>query len=92
MARGWESKSVESQQAEASEAVARTTARPLTAEARAAQAERRTLELARARLRADLEAATVPAHREMLARALVDLDRRIGDAPHNPSERVAPGR
>lgn len=92
MARGWESKAVESQQAEASERAAPTTARPATAEARAAEAEQRTLELARARLRADLEAATVPAHREMIARALDELDRRIGTSPRASSERIAAGR
>ena len=92
MARGWESKSVESQQAEASEAGVLKRERPLTAEARAAGVERRTLELARARLRADLEAATVPAHREMLARALGDVDRRIGDLIRTPSGRAPGGR
>lgn len=92
MARGWESKAVESQQAEASERAAPTTARPVTAEVRAAEAERRTLELARARLQADLEAATVPAHREMIARALGDLDRRIGTVALDASARVAASR
>ena len=77
MARGWESKSVESQQADASEGTASTAARSLTPEALAAHAERRTLELARNRLRADLLTATVPAHREMLSRALGDLEHRI---------------
>jgi hypothetical protein len=92
MARGWESKSVESQQAEASEAGAPKGDRPLTVEARAARTERRTLELARARLQADLETAAVPAHREMLARALGDVDRRIGDLLRPPSERAPGGR
>ena len=75
MARGWESKSIESQQADAS--ADRTKKRALTPEAQAIEAQRRDLSLARARVAADLERATAPAHRQMLEAALADLDARI---------------
>jgi hypothetical protein len=77
MARGWESKSVESQQADA--AADRSRKAPLAPEARAVEAQRRELSLARARVAADLERATIAAHRQMLERALADLDTRLGE-------------
>ena len=77
MARGWESKSIESQQADAAADRSRKTA--LTPEALATEARRRELNLARSRVVADLECATAPAHRQMLERALADLDARIRD-------------
>lgn len=76
MARGWESKAVESQQDAATE-------RPkgggapvsrLDAERRSARA---TLQLSRARVAADLDRATAPAHRAMLEQAIAELDRQI---------------
>jgi hypothetical protein len=75
MARGWESKSIESQQADAAES--RTRRKVLSPEALAIETKHRDLSLARARVAADLERATVPAHRQMLEQALADLDRRI---------------
>jgi hypothetical protein len=75
MARGWESKAVEVQQEEAAQARRRD--RPPSAEERAAGARRRTLELARAKTSADLSRATTPAHREMLERAIADLDKEL---------------
>jgi hypothetical protein len=48
-----------------------------TAEERAAATARRTLELSRAKVEGDLRRATTEAHREMLRRALADLDRRL---------------
>lgn len=75
MARGWESKSVESQQDAAQ--VPRTRGPALTPEQAARQAERATLMLARTRALADLQRACVPAHRGMLEQAIADLDRRI---------------
>ncbi len=73
MARGWESKSVEAQQEEASRARAGS-GRPATPEERARQQRRQTLELARARAAADLERAMTAAHRAMLRQAIADLD------------------
>jgi 4'-phosphopantetheinyl transferase EntD len=65
MARGWESKSVESQQESA---------------AAKRRAEQATLKLARTRALADLQQACAPAHRAMLEQAIADLDRRLADA------------
>ena len=75
MARGWESKSVEAQQADRDrhEPVAPAAAPD---EARAL-ARRRTLELARARARADLSTATHPAHRAMLEAAIKSIDEQL---------------
>ncbi len=78
MARGWESKSVEAQQADREGSVER---RPQVSEAQAAQlARRRTLELAKARATADLAAARRPAHRRMLEEAIRALDAEL-EAP-----------
>jgi hypothetical protein len=64
MARGWESKAIESQQDDA--ARARATRRALTAEERERQTRRETLGLALAQSQSELTAACRPAHREML--------------------------
>jgi hypothetical protein len=64
MARGFESKSVESQQEEAQRA--RTIRPALSEEELARQARRATLELALARTESEMAAACRPAHREML--------------------------
>lgn len=75
MARGFESKDVEFQQAEAERG--KTHRRPLTPEQREDAARRRTLELSLARARADLEAATSPAHRTMLQQAIAALEQQL---------------
>ena len=75
MARGWESKSVESQQDAA--AAPRTVGPPLTAHELARKSERATLMLARSRAMADLQHACAAAHRAMLESAIADLDARI---------------
>ena len=77
MARGFESKMVEFQQEEAARRGAGTRQRQLTADEQAQQARRRSLELARARAAADLERATVPAHRKMLEQAIAALDEQL---------------
>ena len=75
MARGWESKSVESQQADRE---AQGSSRPeMTVEERTIQSRRNTLMLARARASAELTAATEPAHRAMLEAALKAIDEQI---------------
>ena len=75
MARGWESKSVEAQQDEASRDRVR---KPHLTPGQRATAERRaTLELKRTRTAADLERATVPHHRQMLERALAAIDDQL---------------
>ncbi|MEZ5318508.1 MAG: hypothetical protein R2752_13995 [Vicinamibacterales bacterium] len=76
MARGWESKSVEAQQAERESRGTRADG-PASPEARARLARRRTVELALARARADLEVATRPGHRDMLVRAIETLEQQL---------------
>ena len=75
MARGFESKMVEFQQEEA--ARGRPAAASLTPEEQQARAKRQGLELARARAAADLERATIPAHRRMLEQALSAIDDQL---------------
>jgi hypothetical protein len=77
MARGWESKSVESQQADREASSAAATA-PSGEEA-ARLARRRTLELSRTRALGDLATACRPGHRAMLEAALETLDAQIRD-------------
>jgi hypothetical protein len=74
MARGWESKAVEAQQADR-EHHEPTPAGPPIDPARAAR--RRTLELARARAQSDLDVARHPAHRKMLEAAIRALDEQL---------------
>lgn len=78
MARGFESKSVESQQADREAAQKPAGSRLSPADA-AQVARRRTLEMARARAVQDLQAAQVPAHRSMLETAIAALDAQIAD-------------
>ena len=75
MARGWESKSVEAQQAE--RAARAEPAGPASAEDAARLARRRTLELTRARAIADLASARSAAHRQMLEAAIRALDDQL---------------
>jgi hypothetical protein len=72
MARGFESKDVEFQQAEAERTKA--LGRSLTPAQREAQTTRRTLELALAKTRADRQAARSDAHRRMLDQAIASLE------------------
>ena len=75
MARGFDSKAVEAQQ----EAAQNRTplGPPVSRDEAARRGELATLTLARARADADLQRATVEAHRTMLERAIADLDARI---------------
>ncbi len=77
MARGWESKAVESQQDEALRDRQRQSKRTLTAAEKTALTQQKILELARARTLLDLEGATQPEHRRMLERALAALDDQL---------------
>jgi hypothetical protein len=77
MARGWESKSVESQQEAA--AVKPSGAAAFSPEEARRRADRGILLLARTRALADLQQACVPAHRAMLEQAIADLDRRLNE-------------
>jgi hypothetical protein len=75
MARGFESKDVEFQQAEANRPKGRGPS--LTALEREAQDRRRTVAMALSNVRAELAAATNPAHREMLKQAIAALERQL---------------
>jgi hypothetical protein len=77
MARGWESKAVEAQQAEAS--IRTRTGPPVSRDEASRRAQLATLALARAKAEADLRTATASAHRSMLEHAIADLDRQIAD-------------
>lgn len=75
MARGWESKAVEQQQEEA--AANKTSRAPKSAEQIAAEQRRQSVELSRQRILQQLQVACNPRHREMLERALADLDAQL---------------
>ena len=78
MARGWESKNVESQQEEAQN---QRDLRPaLTAEERARHDRRKGLELALATKRGELAAAATEAHRAYLTRAISDLETALSNS------------
>jgi hypothetical protein len=76
MARGWESKSVEQQQEQATFSAERT-GRQLTPEQIAEQQRLRGLQLSRQRTLQQLERASNPQHRAMLEKALEDLNARL---------------
>jgi len=76
MARGWESKSVESQIADAESPAAPTQA--LTPEQRETQAKRGSLELSRRRVLQEIETTRSAARRAALQQALAFLDQEIG--------------
>jgi len=76
VARGWESKSVEEQQAAAYETAGTPKAR-LTPEQKAAQSRKEGLKLSRSRIIQQLDAATNPRYRESLGQALANLEEQI---------------
>jgi hypothetical protein len=76
MARGWESKSVESQIEDAEAAASR--GEPLTPEQREARRKREGFELSRRRVVRELAETRSPSRKESLAHALAFLDEEIG--------------
>ncbi len=79
MARGWESKDVESQ-LEATEAPKQMPGPvPKSPEQLMREQERRDLQLSRTRIANDLASATHPNHRKSLEAALAHLDKKIAD-------------
>jgi hypothetical protein len=79
MARGWESKDVESQ-VEAKTSVTEPQGKgPKTAEQVLREQERRGLQLSRTRILNDLQNATNPNHRKSLEAALAHLDKKIAE-------------
>jgi hypothetical protein len=79
MARGWESKSVESQKEDAASGAERREA--LTPEQRAIKLRREGFELSRRRVLHDLETAQSPVRRHSLELGLAFLDEEIGKLP-----------
>jgi hypothetical protein len=78
MARGFESKDVEFQQAEAERI--KTLGPPLSAEERDRKSKRQSIALALARARADLAAARTPAHKKMLTEAITALEQQLASS------------
>jgi hypothetical protein len=75
MARGWESKSVEAQMEEAE---APSVAKPrLSPQEIEAKQQRETLLLTKKKFEADLERSSNERHREILKRALVEVDKQL---------------
>jgi hypothetical protein len=79
LARGWESKSVESQQEESFRESEQRDSQALSPEERARQERRASLELSRSRTLDQLEHANGAAHRAMLKRTLLALERDLAD-------------
>lgn len=77
MARGWESKSIEAQQADREAVNPKVTGALPTPEEAARADRRRTLELSRARAVSDRVTAASPAHREMLDQAIRAIDAQL---------------
>jgi len=78
MARGWESKSVEAQQAEATDKS--SSPRPkMSAEAAAHFREREGIRLARQRVLQQLEQSQNPRHRQLLQDELAELERKLSE-------------
>jgi hypothetical protein len=79
MARGWESKSVEDQQADAAEKPGPERV-VLTAQEAARQRELESLRLSRQNILEQLERAHDPRHRHMLEESLAELQHRMDSA------------
>ena len=76
MARGWESKDVESQMEDARQD-RKNAASQLSSEELQVVRERESLVLQRSRVLADIEAATNPKYREILKRSLAFLEEKL---------------
>lgn len=76
MARGWESKAVEAQQAEASDKSAKPR-KKLSPEEAARARERETLLLSRKQVEQRLQSTSDPRHQKLLHDALNDLDQKL---------------
>jgi hypothetical protein len=79
MARGWESKAVESQMESSQSNREGSGKKRFTPEGAAAQRKRDTLLLARSHLQNQLQASEHPRHREMLESALSDVERQLAE-------------
>jgi hypothetical protein len=86
MARGWESKAVESQIEAAETRGSRSGAVQLSAEQLLVQRERESIELSRTRVLQDLDSATNPKYRDLLQRSLRYLDEKLQALGENSSK------
>jgi molecular chaperone GrpE (heat shock protein) len=77
MARGWESKAVESQIEAAESRGSRSRQAQLNAEQLRMERERESIELSRTRVLQDLAAASNPKYRDLLNRSLQYLDEKL---------------
>jgi hypothetical protein len=77
MARGWESKAVESQIESAATRREQARANQVKAEEISLQRERESLELSRTRVLQDLAKAANPKYKELLERSLMFLDEKL---------------
>ena len=80
MARGWESKSVEQQQEERSEQSPRSVRTPLSPDQQQRNRKNEGMLLSRQRLTQQLQAACNPRHRQMLERAIAELDSQLSSS------------
>lgn len=81
MARGWESKSIEAQQAEATEQSSKARAPRLSPEEAAQFRERESLRLARKRLLQQIESSHNERHRKLLQQSLAAVEYKLGKLP-----------
>jgi len=79
MARGWESKDVESQVETNQASQQKATAGPKTPEQIQREQQRKDLQFSRTRVLNDLAAATHPNHRKSLEAALAHLEKKIAE-------------
>ena len=79
MARGWESKDVESQVESTETPKKRSGSEPKTPEQLKREQQRKDLQLSRTRIVNDLASATHPNHRKSLEAALAHLDKKIAE-------------
>ena len=79
MARGWESKDVESQVESNQSVKAPVSKTQKTPEQLQQERERQGIELSRKRIMSDLENATNPNHRKSLEAALAHLDQKLSE-------------
>jgi hypothetical protein len=79
MARGWESKDVESQVESGQAPKGHYGNKTKSPEQLHREQERKDLQLSRIRIAHDLDAATHPGHRKSLEAALAHLDKKIAD-------------
>jgi hypothetical protein len=78
VARGWESKSVEAQQAEADDKSS-ATHKKMSPEEAAAFRQKENLRLARQRVLEQLERSSSPRHRKLMEDALAHLNEKLGE-------------